>query len=71
MQLSHSAGGNHTIFSFQVKEVSHMTREAMIDFLTRIYPEVPAFAFEQMPDEQLKGHVDEWLAEDADQLAMG
>ncbi|WP_406531353.1 hypothetical protein [Lacticaseibacillus paracasei] len=48
-----------------------MEREATIDFLTRIYPEVPAFAFEQMPDEQLKGHVDEWLAEDADQLAMG
>lgn len=48
-----------------------MTREAMIDFLTRVYPEVPAFAVEQMPDEQLKGHVDEWLAEDADQLAMG
>jgi hypothetical protein len=71
MQLSHSAGGNHTILSFQVKEVSQMEREAMIDFLTRIYPEVPAFAFEQMPDEQLKGHVNEWLAEDADQLAMG
>lgn len=71
MQLSYSAGGNHTLFSFQVKEVSQMEREAMIDFLTRIYPEVPAFAFEQMPDEQLKGHVDEWLAEDADQLAMG
>ena len=71
MQLSHSEGGNHTILSFQVKEVSQMEREAMIDFLTRIYPEVPAFAFEQMPDEQLKGHVDEWLAEDADQLAMG
>ncbi|EPC24545.1 hypothetical protein Lpp46_2579 [Lacticaseibacillus paracasei subsp. paracasei Lpp46] len=48
-----------------------MEREAMIDFLTRIYPEAPAFAFEQMPDEQLKDHVDEWLAEDADQLAMG
>ena len=48
-----------------------MEREAMIDFLTRIYPEVPAFAFEQMPDEQLKGHVDEWLAEGYNQLVMG
>ena len=48
-----------------------MDRKDMIKDLTRIYPEVPAFAFEQMPDEQLKGHVNEWLAEDADQLAMG
>jgi len=48
-----------------------MTRQDMIQLLIQANPEIPASALEQMPDEQLRGHVDEWLAEDADQLAMG
>lgn len=48
-----------------------MTREEMIDLSSRVYPEVPASAFKQMPNAQLKGHVDEWIANNADQLAMG
>ncbi|MCZ2733614.1 MULTISPECIES: hypothetical protein [Lactobacillales] len=48
-----------------------MTRQDMIQLLIQANPEVPASALEQMPDEQLRGHVEEWLSADWDQLAMG
>lgn len=53
------------------KEVIAMTRQDMIQLLIQANPEVPASALEQMPDEQLRGHVEEWLSADWDQLAMG
>lgn len=53
------------------KEGITMTRQDMIQLLIQANPEVPASAFEMMPDEQLRGHVEELLTADWDQLAMG
>ncbi|MFK5270044.1 hypothetical protein ACI3P6_16675, partial [Lacticaseibacillus paracasei] len=54
MQLSHSAGGNHTIFSFQVKEVSHMDRQQMIEALMSYRDDKPKAFWETMDDDMLE-----------------
>jgi hypothetical protein len=75
MQLSHSAGGNHTIFSFQVKEVSHMDRKDMIKDLTTDHPEHTASYWAAFDDNTLMQIIEldhkEVQRNVSDQLAMG
>jgi hypothetical protein len=75
MQLSHSEGGNHTIFSFQVKEVIHMDRKDMIKDLTTDHPEHTASYWAAFDDDTLMQIVEldhqEVQRNVSDQLAMG